>query len=87
MKKKKRPKTNVNVVGRMLRDVSKIRFQLAGVVAMALIIIACNMLSPRLVGGIVGKISDFLTTGGEGSARARFCCSRRYMPFTPFFPG
>ncbi len=68
MKKKKRPKTNVNVVGRMLRDVSKIRFQLAGVVAMALIIIACNMLSPRLVGGIVGKISDFLTTGGEGSA-------------------
>lgn len=44
---------------KMLRDVSKIRLWLACVVGMALIIIACNILSPRILGKIVGDISDY----------------------------
>ena len=34
----------------MLADVSKIRFQLFAVVGMALVIIACNILSPQIIG-------------------------------------
>ena len=54
---------------RMLKDLRKIRFQLLSVVGMALTIIACNILSPRLIGGIIGQINDFANEGtGEVGA-------------------
>lgn len=64
MKEKKKTEKRPPVLKRMLRDLSKIRFPLLGVAAMALVIIACNMISPRLVGGIVGEIGDFADGGG-----------------------
>ena len=64
MKEKKKTEKRPPVLKRMLRDLSKIRFPLSGVAAMALVIIACNMISPRLVGGIVGEIGDFVDGGG-----------------------
>ncbi|MFR1982995.1 MAG: hypothetical protein ACLS4Z_04120 [Christensenellaceae bacterium] len=47
--KKEKPieKKKTGVLKRMLRDVSKIRRQLVRVVIMALVIIACNLLSRR----------------------------------------
>lgn len=71
MKEKKKTEKRPPVLKRMLRDLSKIRFPLSGVAAMALVIIACNMISPRLVGGIVGEIGDF-ADGGGGKFSALF---------------
>lgn len=48
----------------MLADVSKIRFQLFAVVGMALVIIACNILSPQIIGSVVGKADDFIRSDG-----------------------
>ena len=39
----KRSKRSAGILKRMLKDVSKIRFQLVSVVFMALIIISCNI--------------------------------------------
>ena len=58
--KQKQPKKGV--LKRMLADVSKIRFQLFAVVGMALVIIACNILSPQIIGSVVGKADDFIRT-------------------------
>lgn len=66
-KEKQKPKKR-GVLKRMLRDVSKIRLQLAGVVGMALIIIACNILSPQLVGRVIGDVSDFAKGSSDGGA-------------------
>lgn len=57
------------ILRRMLADVSKIRFRLLSVVGMALIIIACNVLSPQLVASVIGRIDGFAAAGG-GDARA-----------------
>ena len=65
MKEKKKTEKRPPVLKRMLRDLSKIRFPLSGVAAMALVIIACNMISPRLVGGIVGRSAISPTGAAE----------------------
>ena len=52
-----------SMLRRMLEDLRKIRFRLLSVVGMALIIIGCNILSPQLIGGIIGQINDFANEG------------------------
>ena len=71
--KKEKPhrKKKTGVLKRMLRDVSKIRLQLVGVVIMALVIIACNLLSPQILGGIIGCINDFLRAPSDGENLVR----------------
>ena len=71
--KKEKPhrKKKTGVLKRMLRDVSKIRLQLVGVVIMALVIIACNLLSPQILGGIIGSINDFLRAPSDGENLVR----------------
>lgn len=64
----KRSKRSAGILKRMLKDVSKIRFQLVSVVFMALIIISCNIFSPQLLGGIIGDVSDFALNKGDASA-------------------
>lgn len=64
--KQKQPKKGV--LKRMLADVSKIRFQLFAVVGMALVIIACNILSPQIIGSVVGKADDFIRSDGADAS-------------------
>jgi len=64
----RRSKRSAGILKRMLKDVSKIRFQLVSVVFMALIIISCNIFSPQLLGGIIGDVSDFALNKGDASA-------------------
>lgn len=92
--KKEKPhrKKKTGVLKRMLRDVSKIRLQLVGVVIMALVIIACNLLSPQILGGIIGSINDFLRGALDGenlveAGAGRCARSRRSMSSIRFFPG
>ncbi len=51
---------------RLLIDLSRLRGRLLIILLLALVIIACNALSPRLIGWIFGEIESFTKTGGKG---------------------
>ena len=53
---------------RMTRDLSAIRSWLIIIFICAVGVIACNVISPKLLGSLVGKISDFSLTEGDSSA-------------------
>ncbi len=72
MKENKKEKTKTEkprILKRMLHDVSKIRWQLVGVVFMALVIIACNIVAPQVLGNIIGSVSNFSLSDKEGVSR------------------
>lgn len=53
---------------RMARDLVSVRGWLFAILLCAVGVIACNVLSPRLLGSLVGAISDYSLTGGDAQA-------------------
>lgn len=53
---------------RMIKDLADIRCWLLAIFLCALGVIACNIISPKLLGGLVGKISDYGVQGGDGAS-------------------
>ncbi len=50
---------------RMIKDLADIRRWLFAIFVCALGVIACNIISPKLLGGLVGMISDYEVNGGD----------------------
>lgn len=55
-------------LGRMVRDFSSVRWWLVAIVFCAVGVITCNVISPKLLGGLVGAISDYSTSDGDAIA-------------------
>lgn len=55
-------------LGRMLQDLSVIRSWLIVIFICAVGVIACNVIAPKLLGSLVGKISEFSLAEGDASA-------------------
>lgn len=55
-------------LGRMVRDLKQIRWYLLGIFLCAVGVIACNVVSPKLLGRLVGAISDYPASGSSAAA-------------------
>lgn len=69
MKEKTKKKTGALwALGRMTRDLLEIKSWLLGALLCAVGIIVCNVISPKLLGALVGSLSAYSSTGGDATA-------------------
>lgn len=69
MKEKTKKKTGALwALGRMTRDLLEIKSWLLGALLCAVGIIVCNVVSPKLLGALVGSLSDYSPTDGDATA-------------------
>ncbi len=65
-KKEKHKKTGALwALGRMIRDLLTVRWWLIAIFVCAIGVIACNVVSPKLLGSLVGAISDYSLSQGN----------------------
>ena len=65
---KKQKKGALWALGRMIRDLSAIRRWLVAIFICAVGVIACNVISPKLLGSMVGAISNYSLGSGDKTA-------------------
>ena len=53
---------------RMVSDLSAIRRWLFAIFLCAFGVIACNIIEPKLLGGLIGQISDYAVSGGDSAS-------------------
>lgn len=66
-KKEVKKKSTVDALLRMVKDLSAVRGWIVLIVLCAVGVIVCNVISPKLLGALVGDISDYSLYGGDAT--------------------